>query len=88
MSNNSQQPANRALEAHEKRYGKDLTYLLKRLDEMDSVIRQQDRLISRITLVMTDLVETVKDGLEIGKRPRIEGKRRGNCRILKFTVRN
>lgn len=53
---------------------------IKRLDNMDAIIRQQERLISQLVLQFCDL----RDGSS--ERPKNEQRveARGNCRIIQF----
>lgn len=60
------------------RYGHDLAYMMKRLDKMDEIIREQERLISQLVLQFCDL----RDGNRPKVKPRVET--RGTCRIIQF----
>lgn len=75
-------PATGALAAHENRYYRDLAYLLKRLDKMDAVMREQDRIIANMSIKFHEL----KYGAPETSRSIPAIKARGNCRVIQFSA--
>lgn len=62
------------------RYGHDLAYMLKRLDNMDRIIHEQQMLLSQLVLQFCDLRDS-RSEKPVGKRVM---ETRGNCRIIQF----
>ena len=86
MAGKSKQTVSAALEAHEKRYGKDLVCLMNRLDEMDSTIHELEIMISRLALKLFDLSgQCAENSPVIAEWPVEE---RDDCRIIRFPGRN
>lgn len=77
-----------ALQSHAERYGKDLAYLLKRLDKTEELINCQQTLISYLTIKVADLQGSHRqapDPEPVTDSPVIH---RGHCRIHQFSARN
>lgn len=69
-----------ALKAHENRYNQDMALLMERLDNMDTIIHEQGKLLSQLVLKFSEFRE---GGCEkaYGKR---STEKRGQCLIIQF----
>lgn len=69
------------------RYGKDLAYFLKRMDEIEKASRKHGERLCDVVLWLSSLSRDVR-GLTQAVPPKTQAaakaERRGNCRIIRF----
>lgn len=78
-------PSDSALEIHVRRYGHDLAYLMNRLDAMDKIMHEQEIMISKAVLWLSNLEEKYKCPVAATRPEALKSEMRGQCRIIQFS---
>lgn len=75
--------ASSALDSHVRRYGHDLAWIMNRLDSMERLINEQQLMLSKAALWLSNLENRASRQPE-SKPESAKSVTRGNCRIIPF----